>query len=98
MRLSVNEWEIYLGKQIKRARLDANLTQEEVASRCGIAPLTVAKMEAGAGSRLASFIGVLKVLGLENQLEILVPQTPISPIQVKQQGHIRQRARARKGA
>lgn len=96
MRLSVVDWEVHLGQQIKRARLDANLTQEEVASRCGITPLTVAKMEAGKGSRLSTFIGVLKVLGLENQLETLVPQQPISPIQVKQQGHLRQRARARK--
>lgn len=96
MRLSTDDWESYIGNQIKRARLDANLTQEAVASRCGLSALTVAKLEAGRGSRLSTLIKVLKVLGMENQLETLVPVTPISPIRMKQQGHVRQRARSKR--
>ncbi len=92
MRRTIKDWETHIGSQLKRARLDANLTQSEVASRCGLSALTVAKLESGEGSRLATLIKVMKVLGLEGQLETLVPSTPISPIQVKRQGRLRQRA------
>ena len=95
MKRSTNDWESYIGRQVKRARLDANITQEEVASRCGLSTLTVAKLEAGQGSRLSTLIKVLKVLGLEGQLETIVPEAPISPIQIMQSGHKRQRARSK---
>ena len=41
MRRNACDWEAHVGQQVKRARLEANLTQEEIASRCGLAPLTV---------------------------------------------------------
>lgn len=96
MRRSTDDWEAHIGRQIRRARLDANLTQEAVASRCGLSALTVAKLETGQGSRLSTLIKVLKVLGLEGQLETLVPTTPVSPIAIKQQGHVRLRARSKR--
>lgn len=93
---SAEDWETHIGQRLKRARLDMNLTQAQVASRCGLTALTVAKLEAGNGSRLSTLVKVMKVLGLEGQLDLLVPETPISPIQLKQQGKLRQRAAGRR--
>lgn len=92
MKRNVEEWEKHLGAQLKRARLDQNLSQAEVASRCGLSQLTVAKLEAGAGSRTNTLIKVMKVLGLESQLDMLVPARPISPIQIRSLRSVRQRA------
>lgn len=89
---SSEEWEVFLGARVKKARLEMNLTQKEVASRCGLSVLTVANLEAGRGSTLATFVKVLKVLGLDGNLELLLPDAPISPIQLKQRKSERKRA------
>ena len=96
MRRNAEDWEALIGQRVRRARLDANLTQDEVASRCGLSALTVAKLEAGKGSRLSTLVKVMKALGIEGQLETLVPEAPVSPIQIKERGHVRQRARSRR--
>ena len=84
MKRTVANWEQLIGERIKRARLDKNLTQNEVAERCGITQLTISKLESGKGSRLSTLINVMKVLDLEEQFEMLVPPKPVSPIQILQ--------------
>lgn len=96
MKRTTHDWEAHIGRQLRRARLDADLTQAEVASRCGVSALTIAKLESGAGSRLSTLIKAMKALGLEGQLDTLVPPAPISPIQVKREGKLRERASARR--
>jgi transcriptional regulator with XRE-family HTH domain len=87
------EWEVFLGEQVKASRLRKNMKQGELASRAGISVPTVARLEAGKGSSLASFIKVLGILKEDAWLERLAPQTSISPVQMLQRGKIRQRAR-----
>lgn len=90
---TADEWEHYVGDQLKSARLRQNLRQEELASRAGISVATLARLESGKGSTLQSFIRVLKVLRLDDWFEHLVPEVSISPLQIRQQGKMRQRAR-----
>ena len=91
---TAEEWEHFLGEQIRASRLRQNITQEELAARAGISVPTVARLENGGGSSLATFIKALKVLREESWLERLAPQTSIDPIQIHQLGAMRKRARA----
>jgi transcriptional regulator with XRE-family HTH domain len=82
-----------LGRRLARTRLERNLTQAELAHEAGLAPLTVLRLERGDAVRLASLVRVLRVLGLLDALDRLIPEPMPSPIErVKLQGRRRQRA------
>lgn len=82
-----------LGKRLARTRLERNLTQAQLAHEAGLAPLTVLRLERGDAVRLPSLIRVLRVLGLLDALDRLIPEPAPSPIElVKLQGRQRQRA------
>jgi transcriptional regulator with XRE-family HTH domain len=84
-----------MGGRIKRARLDANLTQAQLAQQAGIAKRSVERLESGASSDSLALIRVLRVLKLLANLETLLPDTPQSPVTLlKTHGHQRQRVRA----
>lgn len=89
------EWESFLGEQIKTLRLRQNMRQEDLAARTGLGMATVTRLEGGKGSSLSTLIKVLQVLRQESWLEQLAPESSVSPIQVHRLGKVRQRARAR---
>lgn len=61
-----------LGERLRLARLRRKLSNAAVAQRAGISRTTLYKVEAGdAGATLGSYIRVLAVLGLENDLQAL---------------------------
>jgi len=57
-----------LGKELRRMRLERNLSQAEVAARAGLDRTTVVKLEAG---RAATLLTVVQVLRAIDQLELL---------------------------
>ncbi len=86
-----------LGKRLARHRLNLNLTQEELANEAGTGINTVYRIEQGHSTQLSNFIRVLHALGLISNLEVLVPEPPVSPIeQLRQKGQERKRASQRK--
>ena len=90
-----------LGARLARHRLNKNQAQEELARRAGISVATLKRIEHGSSSTLLiNIVNVLRALGLEQGLEMLVPEVPPSPIQqANLQKHLRQRAgRKRKPA
>lgn len=89
---NAEDWELYLGEQLKRLRLQRNMSQSEAAERLGLNVNTVARFEKGKGSSLETFIKLLRLYGKEQWLTTLAPQASISPIQQFQLGHQRQRA------
>ncbi|WP_250623482.1 helix-turn-helix domain-containing protein [Pinirhizobacter soli] len=61
-----------LGERLRLARLRRKLSNAVVAQRAGISRATLYKVEAGdPGATLGSYIRVLAVLGLENDLQAL---------------------------
>jgi transcriptional regulator with XRE-family HTH domain len=92
---SVSEWEIFLGKQIKNARIRKNMTQQELSARAGISLPTIGRLEGGRGGSLSNFIKVLQIIGEENWLSSLAPEVTISPIQMKSLNKQRERASRR---
>ena len=80
--------------EYERDRKDYQGTQEELATASGVSPLTVANIEKGKSVSLLLFISVLRSLGLLENLEQLVPEIRISPIELKKlQGKKRYRVR-----
>ena len=90
-----------IGKRLARARLERNQSQAELAAEAGVAKRTVERLEAGQPSQLANFIRIIRALDLVANLDLLVPDTPPSPIaELELRGRQRERAsrRARRGA
>lgn len=86
-----------LGNRIKNTRLRKGITQEELATTAGISTLTVANVENGKSVTLLMLLGVLRSLGLLENLENLIPEARISPLQLKKlQGKKRYRVRRSK--
>ena len=81
-----------LGERLKQARLNANMTQVEVANQAGITRKAVLNAEKGK-VQLEVFIAIMGALKLAGQLDNFLPFQDISPIQLaKLQGRKRQRA------
>lgn len=82
-----------LGARLARYRLNRNLTQKELAAEAGVSILTVVRLERGDSVQLVTLIRVLRALKLLDNLEALVPEPPLSPIQqAKLRGKVRRRA------
>jgi transcriptional regulator with XRE-family HTH domain len=89
-----------LGKRIAQARLERNLTQTDLAAEAGVAKRTLERLEAGQSSQLANLVRVIRALGLAANFDLLVPETPPSPIaELELRGRQRERAsrRAKRG-
>ena len=81
-----------LGARLQRQRLNMNLTQTEVAFELGVTKPTIIQLEKGIG-KITTLIGALRVLGMLDQVELLVGEVEVSPLQLmKMQGKTRQRA------
>lgn len=81
-----------LGERLKQARLNADLTQSEVARIAGISRKAVLNAEKGK-CQLEAFVAIIFALKLTGHLDKFLPRQPISPIQLaKLQGKHRQRA------
>lgn len=69
-----------LGDRLSRFRLDRNLTQADLAAEAGVHKNTVFRLEAGGSTQLKNLVRVLRVLGLLDRLEDLVPEPVPSPL------------------
>lgn len=71
-----------LGRRIARQRLERNISQCELATRAGVARITVARVEAGQATNIVSFLRILRELQLLESLGRLLPEPGPSPIQL----------------
>lgn len=86
-----------LGRRLRLRRLSQNLTQVELAAKGGIDPGVLRKIEAGRGYTISNFIGVLRALGILDDLIVAIPEPLASPLEmVKLQGRKRERATGRR--
>ena len=82
-----------LGQRIARYRLNRNMTQGALAGEAGVSLPTVQRLEGGHSTQATNLIRVLRALQLLDNLESLVPEPAISPLQqARMQGRTRQRA------
>jgi len=81
-----------LGERLKQARLNADLTQAELASRTGLNRRTILNAEKG-NVQLKNLVAILVNLGMVEQINMFLPVQEISPLQLaKLKGKKRQRA------
>ena len=84
-----------IGQRFKSLRLRKNMTQQALAEASMLSLNTIKSLEMGHG-KIATIISVLRELGALNDLNNLVPEISISPIDIaKRQGKVRKRASGR---
>ena len=78
MKISSNENEknilTELGQRIKQNRILSNITQVELAEKCGISPSTETRIENGEDSKMSNYIRILSGLNMLSNLDILIPE------------------------
>ncbi|NVJ61096.1 MAG: helix-turn-helix transcriptional regulator [Gammaproteobacteria bacterium] len=84
-----------LFERLEKVRLSKNISQKSIADEVGITPVTYRNIKSG-NAKLVTFIAVMRTLDKLEQLDNLLPDEPLSPIQLaKRQGKSRQRARGK---
>lgn len=72
--------EAALCKRLEDIRLSRNTTQEQLAAEAGVSPRTIGRLEKGQGVSVDTLIRVLKALGIQQNLEALLPDPTVRPI------------------
>ncbi len=82
-----------LGRRVQTQRLNANLAQADVARSAGVSRRALQNLESGRDCTLSLLIRVLRAMGKLDQIEALLPEPGLSPIQLaKLKGRERRRA------
>lgn len=86
-----------IGERIKKLRISKKLTQQQLADKAGVSLFTIAKIEKGFSVSLSMLVAVLRVLRLLDNLELLLPDYQISPVELlKQKQKLDKRVRSKK--
>ena len=81
-----------LGRNLKQMRLNARITQSQLAEQAGLSRSTITMLETGKGGTLSSLVAMLRCLQKLNILDSFATAAPISPLAVaKLKGRIPQR-------
>jgi putative transcriptional regulator len=73
--------EATLCKRIESIRLSRNITQEQLANEAGVSPRTIGRLEKGQGVSMDTFIRVMIALRIQQNLEALLPDPTVRPIE-----------------
>lgn len=76
---------LLLAKRVKEYRLAARLSQKEMAEKSGVGLATISHFEQGVNYNLTlnNFISLLRVVGMEQRIEDILPELPMPPIPLK---------------
>lgn len=86
-----------IGQKLERLRLSRNITQAQLAQDAGISERTLRRLESGDNPTLDSLIRVLISLKIQQNVDLLVPDPRIRPIErVRTKGPERQRSSSTK--
>jgi putative transcriptional regulator len=88
-----------MGQRLERLRLQANITQADLAAGAGISLGTVKRAEGGKGLSLLNLVALLRALGKLSALDSFLPEPPLDPLAVRDnKGRYRQRASGKRGS
>lgn len=78
MKIDQNQNEIFvlkeIGQRIKQHRISLNITQADLADKCGISSSTEVRIENGEDSKFSNYIKILSALNMLDNLNILIPE------------------------
>ena len=80
--VSIEDAETRIGLAVRQWRIDAGLSQDELAARASLSRSAIQQLEGAQGSRLETLIRVLRSLGRLDALDALAPRTGPSPIEL----------------
>jgi len=92
---TIDEWEGFVGEQVRSARIAAELDQERLAALADISVGALSNLERGKGSSLKTLVAVVRALGRTEWLEALAPPVTVSPMQMLRAKRRSPRARVR---
>lgn len=75
-------WLEKFGKLIARHRLNRNLSQQALAKEAGVSARTIMRLEDGNSIQFKNLIQIMLVLKLEDSLMQLIPDIPVSPLEL----------------
>lgn len=82
-----------IGDRIAQYRLNRDKTQAALAQEAGVSHRTIGRVEHGDSVQASSLIRILRALKLVENIEGLIPEPVVSPVQqLKMQGKQRKRA------
>ncbi len=81
-----------LGVRLADYRIRVPLTQAELARKTGLSVHTITNIESGRSVQMSNLIKVLRALGLQQNLDIIVPKVIDHPTELHKIGRNRQRA------
>ena len=82
-----------IGNRITQYRLNQDKTQAALAQEAGVSNRTMVRAEHGQSVQASSLIRILRALQLVENLDALIPEPAVSPVQqLKMQGKQRKRA------
>jgi transcriptional regulator with XRE-family HTH domain len=91
--------QVEIGVRLAAARVGLRMTQAQLAEAAGVSKRTVERLEDGASTQLTNLLRCLRALGMLEALERLLPETPISPVELlKLRGRVRVRVRSPKSS
>ena len=94
--LSDSEILIELGNRIKACRIRKSYTQGEFTALSGVSKGTVSNVEKGESVQFGNLLKIFRELDLLNSLEVLLPASEISPMELIQSKFEKPRQRVRK--
>lgn len=71
-----------VGERIKKLRLEYNITQQDLAKKTGLSRVSISKIERGMGVNLSSLLEIMRGLRVLENIEHLIPEPEISPIEI----------------
>lgn len=80
--LTVDEWEVELGRQVRSARVARGLDQASLATQANVSLATLSNLERGKGSTLKTLVAIARALGRTDWLESFAPEITVSPMQM----------------
>ncbi len=86
-----------IGAKLKTARLNENITREELQNRTGVHVKTIGDAESGKNMTLLTFISILRGLDMLQEIGSFIEEESIDPIVLaKRQGNIPKKASRRR--
>jgi transcriptional regulator with XRE-family HTH domain len=86
---STDAWEAELGQRVRAARKRARLSQTALATRANVSLSAIKSLEAGRGSTLRTFVGVIRALhldaGLDRMFAVTSTVSPVAMLQARGQ-------------
>ena len=71
-----------LTDRLSRFRIESDLTQAQLAERAGVSKRTVERIESGCDLQITTLVRLLRVLGLTDRMEQLIPAQRVLPMEM----------------